>query len=72
MKININLRAYTDYLNDKKNHMFEITVDNSASEFKAFDVANIEGLESFLADINIIKQTIEDYLCANCEQSTTV
>lgn len=68
MKINIKLEKYTDHLNDKKNHMFEIAIDNGSSEFKAFDVTNIEGLEAFLADINAAKQAIEDYLCANLDE----
>jgi len=63
MRLSINLEKYTDHLNDKKNHMFEIAVDNGSSEFKAFDVTNIEGIGLVLADINIIKQALEDYLC---------
>jgi hypothetical protein len=65
MRLSIKLDKYKDYLNDKKNHMFEIAVDNGSSEFKALDVTNIEGVGLLLADINIIKQAIEDYLCAN-------
>jgi hypothetical protein len=63
MRLNIKLERYTDHLGDKKNHMFEIMVDNGSSEFKAFDVTNIEGVGLLLTDINIIKQAIEDYLC---------
>ena len=63
MRLNINLKKHTDYLNDKKNHMFELSIDNSVSKFDAFDITNIEGLKEFLNDINAAKQALEDYLC---------
>lgn len=71
MKLNIKLEKYTDHFNDKKNHMFEVMVDNGSSEFKAFEVTSIDGLEVFLADINAAKQSIEDYLCANLGEPVT-